>query len=116
MRRRNFLWSVLLAALGALIAGCIAPAPAPTPIRCNGRVVAFTATWCGPCQKAKPFLVQVQAAGVAVQIVDIDAQPELARQYHVMRVPTFLVFMCGKPMVRTNDVSVMLSMTQRGCL
>ncbi len=116
MQRRTFVWSVLLplAALVALLAaisGCEQPAGFKRP-RCNTKVVAFTASWCEPCQRAKPTLVQIQAAGVDVQIVDIDQHLELARQYNVTSVPTFLVFMCGKPAVRTSDVSVIVSLVK----
>lgn len=113
MKRRIFLASVIL----AIVVGCERPlpqSPALPPPRCKMKVLAFTASWCVPCQKAKPVLAQVEAAGVEVQVVDIDAQSELARQYGVTSVPTFIVFLCGKS-VRTQDVANVLKMARRGC-
>jgi len=109
MIRRLFL---ALAAL-TLLAGCEAPQQQRGCVR--PKVIAFTATWCGPCKAAKPYLVQVEAAGVEVQIVDIDQNLELARQYGVTSVPTFFVYVCGKKAVRTQDVTVVVALTRFGC-
>ena len=105
-----------LIALLVLIAGC---ATLPKQEQRQGcqrpKVLAFTASWCVPCQRAKPALVQIKAAGVDVQIIDIDEQPELARQYGVASVPTFFVYVCGKKAVRTQDITVVVSLTRFGC-
>ncbi len=42
-------------------------------------------------------------------------QPELAKQYGVTSVPTFVVYVCGKKTVRTQDISVVVSLTRFGC-
>jgi len=78
------------------------------------KVVAFTAVWCGPCRQAKPHLARMESAGVEVEIVDIDKNPELARRYGVTSVPTFFVYVCGKKTVRTQDVSVVVTLTRLG--
>lgn len=74
-----------------------ATAPKPTPPvvtpptvqKQNGNyVVAFTASWCGPCRTWKSTeLPKLKAAGVAVTIVDVDEQP----QWGVRSLPTFWV-------------------------
>ena len=79
------------------------------------KALAFTASWCGPCQRAKPVLVQIQAAGVDVEIIDIDARPELAKGHGITKVPTFIVYVCEKEPVRTNDIRVVVSLTRFGC-
>jgi thiol-disulfide isomerase/thioredoxin len=124
MKSKNFLLSVVLPllaliALLVVIAGCEPPqgsAPAPRPVNppCV-KVLAFTASWCVPCQRAKPALVQIKASGVDVQIIDIDKQPELARQYGVSSVPAFFVYVCGREAVRTQDISVVVSLTRSKC-
>ena len=105
-----------LISLLVLIAGC---ATLPKQEQRQGcqrpKVLAFTASWCVPCQRAKPALVQIKAAGVDVQIIDIDEQPALARQYGVSSVPTFFVYVCGKEAVRTQDISVVVSLTRFRC-
>ncbi len=97
-------------ALALSIAGCEGPRERqPNNGPCSRpKVLAFTASWCGPCQRAKPALVKIQAAGVDVEIIDIDAQPALAAKYGVASVPTFFVYVCGKSTVRTQDISVVV--------
>ena len=121
MKAKTLLLSVVLPlsaliSLLVLIAGC---ATLPKQEQRQGcqrpKVLAFTASWCTPCQRAKPALIQIQAAGVDVEIIDIDAQPALAKQYGVTSVPTFFVYVCGKKAVRTQDISVVVSLTRFGC-
>lgn len=101
----------LIAAL-ALVVGCEGPSEPNPPAPCKRpKVLAFTASWCGPCRHAKPALVRIEARGVDVQIIDIDERPDLARQYGITSVPTFIVYVCGREPVRTNDVSVVVSLT-----
>ena len=97
-------------ALAVCIAGCEGPQPQPNNCGPCSRpkVLAFTATWCVPCQRTKPVLVQIQAAGVDVEIIDIDARPDMAAKYGVTSVPTFFVYVCGKSTVRTQDISVVV--------
>jgi thiol-disulfide isomerase/thioredoxin len=78
------------------------------------KVVAFTASWCGPCSSAKPFLRELQVKGVEVQIIDTDENPEMARQYGVTSVPTFFIYACGKQTVKTQDIAVVVSLTNCG--
>ena len=52
-------------------------------------VVAFTATWCGPCRQWKSSTVpaELAAAGYEITYVDIDQE----RDWGISRVPTFWV-------------------------
>ncbi len=77
------------------------------PCKSAVQVIAYTASWCGPCQKAKPTLKRLQAAGVSVQWVDIDDQPDAARQAGVSSVPTFFVRTGGRTS-RTQDIGDVL--------
>jgi len=116
MRRRSFVTRVLLAALVLpllCIAGCENSTPHTEPCTLT-KVIAFTATWCGPCQRAHPFLARIETQGVEVQIVDIDQHPELARKYGVTSVPTFFVYVHGQTTVRTQDISVVVALTRFG--
>jgi thiol-disulfide isomerase/thioredoxin len=107
--------AVLLLALLPLLTGCETPTQPNHGGGCTRpKVIAFTASWCGPCHAAQPLLVQVEARGVEVQIVDIDENPEMARKYGVTSVPTFFVYVCGKKTVRTQDIAVVVSLTRFG--
>ena len=63
-------------------------------------VVDFFATWCGPCKMmmsvlekaAEPF----DAAQVKVGKVNIDSCRELAVQYNIRTIPTFMIFKDGE--------------------
>ena len=63
-------------------------------------VVDFYATWCGPCKMQAPILEQVKnAVGDKANVVkiDVDKNPELARQYRVQSIPTLIAFRDGEP-------------------
>ena len=51
----------------------------------------FTATWCGPCKAFKPIMNEIINEGHSVQILDIDANEAIARQYNVRSVPTTVI-------------------------
>jgi len=83
----------------------VAPAPKPASKPALPQLAAFTATWCGPCQCAKPIVDQIEKAGLAdVVRVDIDKQPDTARQYQVSNVPTFILYRVGREVLRTHDI------------
>ena len=61
-------------------------------------LVDFFATWCGPCKAMEPVIKDVAkavAGKVRIVKVDIDKQQEIARQYNVSAVPTFMIFKNG---------------------
>ena len=70
-------------------------------------LVDFWATWCGPCQTMGPLVEEIaeERADIKVCKLDVDQEPELARQYRVMSIPTFLVFKDGEVVKR--DMGVM---------
>ena len=63
-------------------------------------LIDFWASWCGPCRMVSPIVDEIaeeSPAGVKVCKVNVDEQPELAQQFHVMSIPTLLVMKDGKP-------------------
>jgi thioredoxin 1 len=63
-------------------------------------LVDFWAEWCAPCRKVEPVLEEIaNEMGDRVRIVklNIDENPETARAYRVMSVPTLTVFKGGEP-------------------
>ena len=55
-------------------------------------IVQFTTPWCGPCKTAAPHLRRAAgAAGLAYAEIDVADRPDIARRYHIRRVPTIAV-------------------------
>ena len=52
------------------------------------QLIYFGAEWCGPCKALKP---QLQAAGLPIRYVDVDASPEMASYYMIRNVPTIIL-------------------------
>ncbi|TYC01858.1 thioredoxin [Micromonospora sp. WP24] len=63
-------------------------------------LVDFWAEWCGPCRKVSPLLEEIageMSDQVTIVKVNIDENPETARAYRVMSVPTLTIFKNGQP-------------------
>ena len=63
-------------------------------------LVDFYADWCAPCKMIEPWVEQV--AGVfskklKVFKVNVDKCPMIASTYHIMNIPTLLIFKDGAP-------------------
>jgi thioredoxin 1 len=63
-------------------------------------LVDFWAEWCGPCLRVAPVLEEIaleMGGRVKIVKVDIDSNPNTARDYRVMSVPTLTIFKDGQP-------------------
>ena len=62
-------------------------------------LVDFWAAWCPPCRAMSPILADMAAErdDLKVVSVDVDAQQELAVEYSVLGMPTFMLFSGGAP-------------------
>lgn len=70
-------------------------------------LVDFFAEWCGPCKAMAPILKQAKdTLGDSVTIikVDIDRNPDAARQFQVQGVPTLVLFRKGQVQWRQSGV------------
>lgn len=64
-------------------------------------IVDFWASWCGPCRMQAPILESFAAANADVKAgkVNVDEEPELARRFGIMSIPTLISFKDGKQTV-----------------
>ena len=70
-------------------------------------MVDFWADWCGPCKMLSPLIESLgdQYAGrVLVGKVNVDEEPELARRFGVMSIPTVVFLKNGREFDRKVGV------------
>lgn len=70
-------------------------------------LVDFYADWCGPCKMMAPILKKVAddlAGDAVIAKLDIEQAEQIARQYRVTSVPTFILFKDGKEVGRRVGV------------
>lgn len=66
----------------------------------KGKVfVDFYAEWCGPCKVTGPIITELSEEMKDMRFVkvNVDENPELAQNYSVFSIPTFVIFKDGTP-------------------
>ncbi len=70
-------------------------------------LIDFWADWCSPCKMMAPVVEEISESmsdTVKVCKVNIDENEELAEEYGIMSIPTFIVIKNGKETGRTVGV------------
>ena len=68
---------------------------ADTPV-----LVDFWAPWCRPCLMVAPILEELAeeySGRITIARLNVDQDPVAASKYHVMSIPTMILFKEGKP-------------------
>ena|SRR5438874_7158228 len=81
----------------------------------------FVADWCEPCKWAEPVINEVIKkfeGQIVLHKIDIDQQADVARQHHILSVPTLVLFKNGKEVWRMRgfDTAPALIKTVSGFL
>lgn len=60
--------------------------------------IDFYATWCAPCKVTSPLIDELSEEFKNIKFlkVDVDKNPELAQQYSIFSIPTFMIFKEGQ--------------------
>ena len=68
----------------------------------NKKVVMFSASWCNPCKQAKPVFQQLKESrnDVQFEVIDIDENRDMAQDFNVTGVPTFMLIENGEEVKR----------------
>lgn len=71
-----------------------------TELKTTDKVVMldFYADWCGPCNMVAPLVAELAAENPDYSIgkVNVDDEPELARQFGVTTIPTLVILNKGE--------------------
>ena len=64
----------------------------------------FWAPWCGPCRMVVPIVEEIaeEREDVLVGKINVDENPEPARQFGVMTIPTLVVMENGRELQRSS--------------
>ena len=63
----------------------------------------FWAPWCGPCRRVVPLVEEIaeERSDIKVGKVNVEEQPELARQFGVKSIPMLVVMKDGEVIKRS---------------
>jgi thioredoxin 1 len=71
-------------------------------------IIDFGSPGCAPCKKVPPLLEEIlqemDGIDISAYEVDITEDPDIARKFFVMGVPTIIIFKEGKEIKRFNSV------------
>jgi thiol-disulfide isomerase/thioredoxin len=85
MRYKQVILSLVLALLVIVV-----------PTNAEDVLLNFTADWCSPCRNIAPQVDSLAAEGVSIQRINVDQNREIAQQYGVTSLPTFILIADGK--------------------
>jgi len=76
-------------------------------------ILEFTSPTCSVCRQMEPLVQQLVAKGYPIRQIDANANSQLAEQYGVKAVPTFVVLTNGKVIERLEGIQDGFAMERR---
>ena len=67
------------------------------------KLLDFWAVWCGPCKIMDPIIDELEKEfkdKLEVERINVDEKNDVAQQYGVMRIPTYIIMKDGKEVSR----------------
>jgi thioredoxin 1 len=67
-------------------------------------ILYFTADWCNPCKQTKPIVEELNREQIIAKffIIDVDSDIEMAKDFEIRSVPTFVVMKDNVEIHRTT--------------
>ena len=67
-------------------------------------ILYFTADWCSPCKKTRPIVEELNREQIMAKffIIDVDIEPEMAQDFEVRSIPTFVLIKDNKEIHRVT--------------
>ena len=67
-------------------------------------ILYFTADWCNPCKQTKPIVEELNREQIMAKffIIDVDSEIEMAKDFEIRSVPTFVVIKDNTEIHRTT--------------
>ena len=67
-------------------------------------ILYFTADWCNPCKKTRPIVEELNREQIMAKffIIDVDSEIEMAQDFEIRSVPTFVVMKNNKEIHRVT--------------
>jgi len=67
-------------------------------------ILYFTADWCNPCKQTKPIVEELNREQIMAKffIIDVDSEIEMAQDFEIRSVPTFVVMKNNKEIYRVT--------------
>jgi thioredoxin 1 len=65
-------------------------------------ILYFTADWCNPCKQTRPIVEELNREQIMAKffIIDVDSEIEMAQDFEIRSVPTFVVMKDNKEIHR----------------
>ena len=67
-------------------------------------ILYFTADWCNPCKQTRPIVEELNREQIMAKffIIDVDSEIEMAKDFEIRSVPTFVVMKDNKEIHRVT--------------
>jgi thioredoxin 1 len=51
----------------------------------------FTAEWCNPCARTRPFAEELASDGYSIKFIDADSEVDMIKNFDIKSIPTFIL-------------------------